>query len=322
MKVLFIVGKGRSGSTLLDLLLNRLDGWFGMGEFDRIWVKVRDDLVCGCGERVVDCTVWGDVIREVLTRHRGCDPDDTEALRRAAADVHLESCRVLSYRELPRLWFAPHARRPAIVARHIDLMTDLYTELAARTGARVLVNSSKWPGDPGLLGLLPPVDPFAVHLVRDPRAVAHSWTRHKAPDDPRAGHALRQDRVAVSAAGWVAKNLASEVSVRRLGPDHHLLLRYEDLTADPARELARLADLVGEPPPPDDFLERCATTPAVNHTVGGNPDRLGRDRLRLARDDRWIAEMDERARVEAALVSAPLLRRYGYPVRVRPAVPA
>jgi hypothetical protein len=201
-------------------------------------------------------------------------------------------------------------------------MADLYAELAARTGARVLVNSSKWPGDPALLGMVPAVDPYAVHLVRDPRAVAHSWTRHKAPDDPRAGQALRRDRVAVSAAGWVAKNLASEVSVRRLGAARHLRLRYEDLTADPALALARLTDLVGEPEPADDFLERCATTSAVNHTVGGNPDRLGRDRLRLTKDDRWVDEMHERAQLGAALVSAPLLRRYGYPLRARATVPA
>lgn len=312
MKVLFIVGKGRSGSTILDVLLDRLDGWFGMGEFDRIWVKVRDGFPCGCGTDVVDCPVWGEVVRTVLAQHRGCDPADTEAVRRAAGGTHVDACRVLGYRELPALWLG---RRSDVVDRHVALMADVYRALGERTGARVLVNSSKWPGDPGLLGMVPGIDPYAVHLVRDPRAVAHSWSRHKAPEDPTAGRALRRDHVAVSAAGWVAKNVASEVGLRRLDPAQHLRVRYEDLVEDGAAELARIASLVGEPPPPADFLERCATTSAVNHTAGGNPDRLGLDRVRLRRDERWRSEMTEPARTGTSVLSAPLLARYGYHFR-------
>jgi hypothetical protein len=40
--VAYIVGSGRSGSTLLDLMLGRLDGWFSMGEFRHFWHAQRD----------------------------------------------------------------------------------------------------------------------------------------------------------------------------------------------------------------------------------------------------------------------------------------
>jgi hypothetical protein len=317
MKVLFIVGKGRSGSTLVDLLLGRLDGWFGMGEFDRVWVAVRDGFPCGCGNPVLACPIWGEVLRAVLAHRHGCDPDDDEAIRAAAAATHLTACRVLSYRELPYLWLGAAAPRRTDLDEHVELLTDLYRRLAARTNARVMVNSSKWPGDPGLMDMIPGVEPYAVHLVRDPRGVAHSWSQHKAPATEQSGRPLRQNHVATSAAGWIAKNVASEVSLRHLPADRHLLLRYEDLTASPAESLRRLTGLVDEPSPRADFVEHCAKTSATNHTVGGNPDRLEQRGLRITHDDRWRTEMSERAQVGTALLSAPLMRRYGYSVRSR-----
>ena len=44
VKVLFIAGNGRSGSTILDVILGQLEGFFAVGELRRIWGSERDIL--------------------------------------------------------------------------------------------------------------------------------------------------------------------------------------------------------------------------------------------------------------------------------------
>ena len=62
--VVYIAGYGRSGSTLLDLLLGRLDGWFSMGEFRLFWHALRDHWNCGCGREVAECPIWSAVLAQ------------------------------------------------------------------------------------------------------------------------------------------------------------------------------------------------------------------------------------------------------------------
>ncbi|MGD2217703.1 MAG: hypothetical protein PVJ64_13190, partial [Gemmatimonadales bacterium] len=59
LKVLFIVGKGRSGSTILDNILGQVDSFISLGE---VWVwrgtRVLEEQNCGCGKRAAECPFW------------------------------------------------------------------------------------------------------------------------------------------------------------------------------------------------------------------------------------------------------------------------
>lgn len=59
VKVLYSVGKGRSGSTLLDAVLGHLDGFFAAGEvFDLLEMGLIWGYLCGCSRPVPDCGMW------------------------------------------------------------------------------------------------------------------------------------------------------------------------------------------------------------------------------------------------------------------------
>lgn len=120
--------------------------------------------------------------------------------------------------------------------------------VAGVTGSGVLVDASKDPSHGYVLGGIEGVDPAAVHLVRDPRAVAHSWRRSR--HDPATGRPMPRQAIARSAAEWtVANALALDLGRRlRLSPT----LRYESLAADPATavdDVLALAGLGGTPLP-------------------------------------------------------------------------
>jgi hypothetical protein len=93
-----------------------------------------------------------------------------------------------------------------------------------------------------------------------------------------------------------------------------MLLRYEDLMDDPRSWLSRIAEMVGEPGATTAFTDDKTIVLGPNHTVAGNPGRFRRGSVELRPDVEWVSAMPARDRILTTALTAPLLRRYGYPL--------
>lgn len=305
--VLFIMGKGRSGSTLLDNVLGQVPGVFSTGELVHLWDwGLRRRVRCGCGADVLDCEVWGPALASsVDIRSRARDADRIEAIWH---DYHA----VARWARFPQLvrrrgpdgW--PALDRYATVAR------ALYAALRDVTGADVLVDSSKTPLNPAALGLVDGIAGSAVHLVRDPRAVGFSWQRTKAWSDRDDGGTMPRYGALHTTASWTLRNLTAEVVLRRWPPERTARVRYEDLCADPRATLGRLLDLVGLGDRPLPLGDDRTVMLEPTHTVGGNPGRMTRGEIEIRPDRDWEDGIDPWSRRVLTFATTPLRRRYGY----------
>jgi hypothetical protein len=140
-RVLFIVGSGYSGSTLLDLLVGGHSRARGYGELRSLDDFLGSDGLCTCRRRASECEFW----RAVLAR---LGPDRFR-LYPSDADVGI------------------------VVGQTVRLLRAIWD--TANTS--VLVDSSKWMERALLLHQAGGVDARVVHLVRDGRAVAWSHLR-------------------------------------------------------------------------------------------------------------------------------------------------
>ena len=61
--VCYVGGIGRSGSTILDLLLSQSPEIFGVGQLAALHLKSDDQ--CSCGEDVQHCEYWGIVLEQL-----------------------------------------------------------------------------------------------------------------------------------------------------------------------------------------------------------------------------------------------------------------
>ena len=297
MKVLYVSGWCRSGSTLLGNVLGELPGVVHVGEMHYLWrngvLRTGTNTTCGCGLPVADCPLWSAVLEAVA----GPDPVATAQAMLTAQGRYLRTRHTAA-----RLAEAVGRRtRPAELVTALRRSVAAYRAVAARTEARLVVDSSKYPAEAAAL-LDSDVDLRVLHLIRDPRASANSWRRAKdyIPAMP-VGRSTRY---------WTASNLASEWIGRRA--DHYLRLRYEDFTADPAGALGavlRLTDLDDEPPVDDAGRVELG----VNHTVTGNPDRLVHGAVTIRADEAWRAQLPTASAALATALAMPALRRYGYP---------
>ncbi len=304
VKVLYVAGAGRSGSTLVDSILGQLDGFFSAGELRYLWERgLLERRHCGCGTPVIDCPLWRAVLADGFGT-RGGGARAAAALQRAATRVRRTPAMIAASR-LRRARAAPADGDPyaAVLAR-------LYPAIRRQTGCRVLVDSSKLPSYGWLLDRLPGIELHVLHLVRDPRATAWSWLRRKRLTDTRPPRLMQRQPPLKSAAMWMVWNLVAALLWSR--SSRYLRLRYEDLVARPEEAARRIAALVGESPGRLPFPAPCTVVLAPTHSVAGNPDRLRTGEVALRLDDEWTSKLRPRHKLMVTLATWPLLLRYRY----------
>jgi hypothetical protein len=78
VKVLYLIGSGRSSSTLINNILGEVPGVFGAGEVGSLWrFGYLEGRTCACGAHVSECEIWGPVIKRVgASAGSGLTPDD------------------------------------------------------------------------------------------------------------------------------------------------------------------------------------------------------------------------------------------------------
>jgi hypothetical protein len=242
------------------------------------------------------------VLEEAFAEVGVPDPEEMDAIQRS----HLR------LRQLSRLR-SDRPRDPE-VERYSSAMERLYRAISRVSGASFIVDSSKEPADALVAARLSGVELFVIHLVRDPRAVAYSWSTLKSyPGRPDREY-MYQHGPLYSSTRWSVWNGASRWVVRPTvsRPRFHTL-RYEDLVADPAQGLHGILSALGtESALP---LEGNEVVLHESHTVSGNPDRLSEGRITVTPDERWRDEMSRPNRMAALLPALPLMPVFGYPRR-------
>ncbi|WP_159943943.1 MULTISPECIES: sulfotransferase [unclassified Nocardiopsis] len=295
---------GRSGSTLIERLLGELPGFCSVGETVHLWRRgLVEDERCGCGQPFSDCGFWADVGKEAFGGwHR------------------LDAAQVLRLKDgVDRTRFLPvllNGAREGLLAsrceRYTELYHRLYSAVSLVSGAHVIVDASKHASLAACLRWRYGARMRLLHVVRDPRAVAHSWARRVARPD--ASPLSSEPEMARYSAGraavhWMAQNACLDALAERGTPT--LRVRYEDFVADPDGEFARIAEFAGYTAlPPDVTGGGLELSPG--HAVSGNPMRFTDGPVGVRADHGWHEAMPPWRRRLVAAVTTPSRRRYGY----------
>lgn len=301
--VVYIGGAGRSGSTLLERLLGEVPGVAALGEVVHLPTRgLVEGERCACGEPLTACPLWAEVGRKAFGGWDAVDGRGWQALQ----------ARVDRNRHIPLLAVPASARFRADLAEHLDRLDRLYLAAAEVTGAQVLIDSSKHVSTAFALRHARAVDVRFVHLVRDSRGVAYSWTKEVARPETADARPMPRYSPTSAAAWWDAFNLGhAALAATGAAP---VRLRYEDVVATPADALRTVLQPTGLPLADgwDSFLGDDGAALGASHSVAGNPMRFRVGTVPLRRDDGWRTHLRPADRRVVTALTAPLLLAYGY----------
>lgn len=323
LRILYVVGPTRSGSTLLARVLNEFPGVWSAGEVVSLDVVLqscrnqglssvanastfvpncaadgaarRFSGLCGCGLPVQDCQIWARVEKAVFGDPPDYTPWSWDASRPSAPRLVLRGTR---------RWLEQDAGELGRVARSI------YSEIAEITGAEVIVDESKTPLYGWFLANQAWADVVPVRLVRDPRETVASWSRPKPYPGIESG-ALPAHGTPAGTVEWLKRVVLAD----RLFRDAPLV-RYEDLVEAPVEISSRLLARFGLGDRPPVVGDRHALPVATNHIIAGNPDKFERGVVEMRPRSGSSARLRWRDRALVTAATFPLLCRYGY--RQRP----
>lgn len=289
---MYIAGYGRSGSTVLDMLLGSNPHMASMSELTHIFRFWQENSECSCGKLFHDCEFWSRVFENV-------DATGAAKATRRVQGIPLWLSAIIARRQ--RKDFARAWRQ-------------LFEGIISVTGRPVVVDSSKssrrcfWR--PDAIRKLCHADVQTIHLVRDPRAVTYSYLRGDNRLLESGVKSVRRGSAYRVITSWLMSNSMVHLTHLFKSKKNYCRIRYEDLVTNPEEQLQRVIEQFDLQPVVGDFNQESADSPVETHAVAGN--RVRRKGIqKLVLDDEWKTGLQGRPR-RLSIVCWPLMKKYGY----------
>lgn len=263
--LLYISGSGRSGSTVVERVLNASPRFVGVGEFHVLWRLPASAITCSCGAKLAEDAFWPAVLAEARV-----GAAELAELARLETIVARSGFVARHGHQLDRMRAAPE------LATFLAPQQAIFAAVRKLSGKPIVVDSSK--AGPRAFALATLAEARFLHLWRDPAHVIASWRSVKF--DQGLGTPMARPGVPAAATDWAkaehfARRLAREASVG--------MLDYQGFCEAPAVELAAAlatAELVGRDEIPwragADGVPRVVDPDPHYHSLNGNPDRFDR----------------------------------------------
>lgn len=225
IRILCISGPGRSGSTLLSLLLSQNTDVFNLGQSRDLWKSYNENKECSCGSPLQSCTLWHRVIEAVA-------PDQSHIMK-----IHGEMRRFIKHVNSISADDLP-GEINYLKAEYRDFLSALSAALEVcreESNASIFVDSSKSPEIALAYILLDNTEVYVLNLVRDPRAIACSWAK-------KDGNV---DRVAKFSRGWKSRQRTLSAWAKLAIINNFSRIRYEDLSRKPRAYVEQILNWIG-----------------------------------------------------------------------------
>lgn len=261
IKIIYIAGDGRSGSTLLDSILSNIEGSISVGECNRFWVRyVENESHCSCSEIMQQCVLWSKV--EERLKQQFPDYKAAEFEKKVRAFQYYKI-----FDKIPSLMLQPEW------LDFTKIVKAFYTAIAHLSGSNCIIDSSKSMPWVCLLQHIEGFDVRLIHLERNPVEVANSWKKTiRLPEYTESEVFMPKKGNMLIAKTWLKIKLMGRV-LKREG--NYIFVRYRTLCENQETELNRIADFVEERIP----VNKLQVLPS--HSIGGNPMRSELKKLEI-----------------------------------------
>jgi hypothetical protein len=217
-RVIYVMGAGHSGSTILGVALGNCEGVFFAGELVE-WTTRSGVPKFGGLQRT---RFWRTVAARTDQASDLFGDESLRILERSSSALRLDRWR----------------SRRRLRGRYRVITAELYKAISAAAGATHIVDSSHFPLRAKELQGVQGIELYVILLIRDARSVMDSYVGLIGRQEPLR----RAQRIVSKNADLWLTSLLSLLVFLKQPRERRLLLRHEDFIADPQRALQRILD--------------------------------------------------------------------------------
>ncbi len=251
MKLVYIVGSGHCGSTLVDIVLGAHSKVFGAGEL----YNLKFENKCSCLKIIKDCKQWSGLKEKININFLKIFRTKKNFLLDKENFIYLKNKKPVD----KNLYLS-------------DYKLILNNIIKNNPELDVIVDSSKDVDKLEFLLKYSDLDIYIVHIVRDGRAVSWSYIR-------------KYKKLFPYIFKWFLTNFKIELLRRRYNKKF-IFLRYEDFIKNSEASVSQILDLLNLKFEKD-MLD---LSKLEKHQVEGNRLRFNKE-LSLKKDESWVEDM-------------------------------
>jgi len=317
--LIFIIGAGHSGSTLLAKTLNAHSKIFALSEISNFHEDIKKEYaLCGCETPLRKCPFWKKINKQLIKKLGfgiKDKPDEFRITRPLGQNSFFDKVK---FRISRYLAFHLKIKVTGYLKNQLRNIEVLFDTIFKHTKADILVDSSKSPKRAYLLkNNLKDFDVKVIHLVRDGRAALNSYQKGyykvkiKNPDtgkyEMKTYYAENVRSVKESIKIWKRNNLQALYFHKLLNMKHYYFLRYENFTSEPEKQLKKLLSFLGV----QYESEMLNLNRYKNHMVSGNASRINAEKIEKPFNS-WKNELNKEKIKQFERKAGWLNRKFGY----------
>lgn len=290
--IIYISSNGRSGSTILELLLNTFNENFTLGEINSIpWELKEERRVCGCGREPSKCTFWRKLNKQAKKELLKID-GQINKFRESHG-----SGKVLRFKEIIRILLKKNIPKKDL-KKFCDENFNLLNAVNNIIDDKIeyFIDSSKDPYRLFWLNSCTSINIKSIHLVKDPRAFVYSMIRR---DDSTSTLKVIRMSIRYILENYLFRFLSNSKD--------SYFLRYEDMASSPNKIMKEVSNWLKLKYSDGDYKK---FRKVENHGLAGNISRIKDDNVYL--DEKWKNRFSDFHKKIVKVITYPLGKKYGY----------
>lgn len=216
-RIIYIIGAGRSGTTLLEIILGNGHNIFNAGELNRY--PYRDGVARDREPESLSYQFWDEIRSELIKKH---DLAKQEKLHKQF-EYHVGFVK----------YFLKAPYKKEEYREYQEFIYDFYKLIFNKINQPIITDSSKYPGRAMNLPKTLPYEISYIYIKRDPVNVVKSFAKKD---------------VEQSTKGWLSANLyyfianfLCTIALKKLRKRHKTsIIKYEELIEEPSKVLKQV----------------------------------------------------------------------------------
>ncbi len=277
--ILYLLGSGRSGTTLLATILNSTNDISTTGELHQFYTYLQNKSSCSCGALLNECKFWRLVVKDM-----DLSKDEIQNFQKRQNNEE-------GHRYIPSIILGRKASEDYILSQE-----NLFNSIENHTTKKWVLDSSKYIGRFLLLKQMPSLKLKGIYVIRDVRGVINSF--NKQVQTPRKPISTILYYILTNCFGQLVCWMNKDV----------IKVKYEDFIDNPHEHVQRIYNILLDQNHNDDALNDVFQMP---HIIGGNRLKSSKT-IKIKKDTAWKTTISRPKQILYYLLCLPfmLLNRY------------